>query len=656
MTDPAVGPKPKSRILRPPGLAVFAGLLVLVAIGWWLYADTLVERGFEKTGTALVGALVEIESAHVRPSEGSIRLNGLQVTNPNAPMKNLFEAEEIFGDLMLEPLLEKKVVVERLVVTGVRFNTDRETSGAVENLDPEARTLFQDIDAWANSVQIPELSLQGLGDVVRTEAIHADSLATVRYARGLVHRADSLRTDWESQVRALDPRPRIDSIEAVVQRLENFRLTPLNALQVPQLIQDGRRSLGGVTRLQSDIAALNDAVHAGLSSLSVDGELIADLRAQDVAYARGLLEIPSIDAPTISPALFGGTALSWLKPVLYWAHSAERFLPPGLDPRNRPGPSRARASGTTYDFRQGAEYPAFWLQEADLGMALAGDGAFAGSYTARLVNLTSAPALLGRPVEITLRRADGARGLSGLSLAAVLDHTGAVLRDSVSLHVSGFDLPRVEIDAFGGVLDLGVGENTFMLRREGERIEARMRWVSESVLWEDARPGVQSGEPAITADAPAAPAQPGDLGQSLRDLADAGRAQAALGRIQGEVGSEAWVRDLVRRTIAGMERIELDMGLTGTLADPSLDISSNLGDAVAASLRREVGAEIEAAESRVRAEVNGYIQPVVQDARARVDALTSEVGERVAAQLAEVEELRGRLEAEVERLVGRDGN
>jgi uncharacterized protein (TIGR03545 family) len=621
MTDAALTRRSKGTILRPPGLAVFAGLLGLVGIGWWLYADRLVERGLEKTGTALVGALVEVESADVRPSEGSIQVTGLQVTNPNAPMKNLLEAEEIVADLMLGPLLEKKVVVERLVVSGVRFDTDREISGAVEHPDPEAVTLFDEVDAWANSVQLPELSLQGLGDAVRTEAIDADSLATVRYARSLVHRADSVRTDWESQVRALETRPRIDSIRAVVQRLEGFRLTPLNALQVPQLIQDGRRSLEGVTRLESELAALNETVRSGVSALSVDGELIADLRAQDLGYARGLLDIPSIDAPTVSPALFGGTALSWLKPVLYWAHAAERFLPPGLDPRNRPGPPRRRASGTTYDFRRGAEYPAFWLQEADLGMALAGDGVFAGSYTARLANVTSAPALIGRPVEIALGRADGVQGPTGLSLAAEFDHTGAVLHDSVSLAMSGFNFPRVEIAAFGGALDLGVGENSFVMRREGERIEAEMRWVSERVLWEDTGP-----------------------------------AQDAVGELRGDIGSEAWVRDLVRRTIAGMERIELDMGFTGTLSDPSLRISSNLGEAVAASLRREVGVEIEAAESRMRAEVDRYVQPEVQNARARVDALESEVGVQVSARLAEVEALRLRVEAEVQRLAGRGRN
>jgi len=657
--------KPKSKLLRPPGLAVFVALVALVCVVWWLYADTLVERGVEESGASLTGARVDLAYADIRPFDGSLRLTGLEVANPDAPMKNLLEAEEISVELMLEPLLEKKMVIERLVVRGVRFGTDRETSGALESPDPEAGQLWRNVNAWADQVQIPELSLDDLGGTVRTEAIDEDSLATVRYIRRVVSRADSMRQSWQAELEGLDPRPRIDSLQAVVQRLEAFRLTPLNALQAPGLIRDGRAALQSVTSLQADIQALDDRVRGGASSLSVGPEVIDDLRAQDLAYARSLLDIPTLDAPTISPALFGGTALVWLKPVLYWARTAERFLPPGLDPRRRPGADRTRAQGTTFDFREGAEWPGFLLQEGDLDVVLGGEGATAGSYTARVRALTSAPALLGRPMEISLGREEGAQGPGGVSLNAVLDHTGDVVRDSVALSLVGFGLPRLPLDAFGGALDLGQGAATFSLDRTGDAIAARLRWSTDDVSWigagadaptapdaGEAGGGVSGAEPGADSTAVGGQAGSAGAGGAAGGGPVGGVLSGAVRQIRGDVGSPEWAQSLILGTLAGLDRVELDMSLSGTLDAPELQVASNLGAAVAASLRRELGREVEAAEARIRAEALARIQPAVQDARGRVQALQTGLVDRVAQQREEVDEVRARLEARIQELAG----
>jgi uncharacterized protein (TIGR03545 family) len=508
------------------------------------------------------------------------------------------------------------VVVRHFSVRGVRFDTERETSGALENPDPEAGRLWREIEAWADAIEIPPLSLEGLQGVIRTDALSTDSLATVRFARETVTRADSLRSDWEARLSSLDPRPRIDSVRAVAERLDSFRLTPVTALQVPALVRDGRSALSRVSSLQAELIDLQTAVEEGLATLSLSPETFRDLRARDLAYARGLLDLPTFDAPALSPALFGETALTWLRPVLYWVRTAERVLPPGLDPRRRPGPTRARADGTTFEFRRGARYPDFLLEEGDLDLVIGGDGAAAGRYSARVTDLTSSPTLTGRPMEIAVERTESAVGPRNLRLTAMLDHAGPVVRDSASLELIGVALPEIDLGEWGGRLRLGAGRVTFGLARSGERIDARFRWSSDVVSLLDA-----SGAP------------PG--------------ASATL-----QPGSREWAERLIRRTVASVGSLELDMAVTGDLSSPSLTVSSNLGSALAASFRRELGEELAAAEARLRVEVDQRFQPLRREAESRVEALRSQVADRVAERRQEVERLRARLEARIRELTG----
>ena len=191
-------------------------------------------------------------------------------------------------------------------------------------------------------------------------------------------------------------------------------------------------------------------------------------------------------------------------------------------------------------------------------------------------------------------------------------------------------MPELRLDAFGGVLDLGQGAAAFSVLREGGQIEARMRWSSEQLSWLS-----------------------GDAGGGALYLDSVDVESATASQVSGtlSVGSEEWARDLVRRTLMGLNSVDVEMALVGSIQNPELQISSNLGDAVAASLRREVGQEIEAAEAWVRAEVDGYIQPLVARAWVQMEQVVG-VADRLAGQVVEVEELRARLEARVGELVG----
>jgi uncharacterized protein (TIGR03545 family) len=595
-------------------LAVFGGLFLL---GWWLLADRATRHAVEFVGSEVVGARVDVGAADLRLSEGAVRLSAIAVTNPEQPMRNLFEAEEIVANIRAVPLLEKRIILDTVAVRGLRFGTDRSASGALARQGPTSGRLVREISGWARSVRIPSLSLEGLSGLVDVAAISPESLRTVGLARGLVSRSDSLERTWRAEVTALDPRPRLDSARAVIERLRTADPVRLGLAGTRSLVESGRASVTALEALSRRVGELDDKLTAQLTDVRVAVQGLADARSTDYAWARGLLRLPSLDSPDLSPALFGEMAVQKVKPFLYWLRVAEEYLPPGLDPRRRTGPDRARASGLTATFPRRETLPGFLLAYAAADLELGGAGGAAGHYTARLTGLTSEPALHGRPLVLVAAREGGVAGPRDAFLSAVLNHVTFPIRDSVMALLHGLTLAPVALPALGARLGLGEVGMQLSLARTGDSLAARMVWRTDNAEW------TREGGAAVPGAGAPAP------------------------------GSRAWAEGLLWRTVSALRSVEIEAGLTGRLTSPSLAIRSNVGREVAAALRRELGAEVARAEQRVRAEVDRLVEPRVNEARRRAEAFQTRARETLAAQQKEVDDVRAALEAEVRRLATR---
>jgi len=605
------------KIFRWRAIVPLVLLLGLLLLGWWLYADTLVRRTVEEFGAEITGARVDLESADLRLAEGKVRLVGLQAANPDSPMRNLFEADEIVLDIRTTPLLRRNLHIEQASVLGVRFGTERTTSGVLENPSPTSGQLVREITNWADNVRIPPLSLEALNTVVNVAAISADSLRTIALARSTVSFADSARGAWEAELAQLDPRPLVDSARALVATLSGLNPLRLGLGGATQTINSARTTLSSLTATRDRLTGLDNSVRSGMAALVQDVGALADARREDYLYARRLLRLPALESPDVSRSIFGEMAVARLKPLLRWLGTAERYLPPGLDPRRHSGPKRARRSGITMTFPDPNGDPSFALDLAELGLEIGGAGVAAGDYAARITGLTTEPILYGKPLVATVARTGAARGPTDVRLGVVLDHTGREIVDSATVLVRGIALPNLSLHAIGAELALGRGTSQLSFQRVGGELSGRWLWRSDDVNWSRL-----AGTGGATAEG---------LAQDLR-----GRAT-----------------DFLWRTISSLREVEIDLRFSGSVRAPALEIGSNVGGAVARALREQVGAEIERAEQEVRARVDQLVDQQVQQARAKADALQAEVASRVGIQLDEITTVRAELERALQRLIPR---
>ena len=575
------------RIFRWRAIGPLLLFTLLGGVLWLLFADRIARASAEKIGTAIVGAKVEIQDLHIDLKNGDVTVRGLTVASPHEALKNLFQADELVADIDVLPLLEKKLVIDRLAANGLRFGTARTTDGRVPG-DPDASIagrVMGEAKDWAQRFQVPALQLAtGKIDV---GTLDPRNLSAIPAAQALTTRADSSRRAWRTGLDSLRLGAAVDSARATLARLRTARATDLAALN------DARRAIDQLKQARDRVTTLERGVTSGLAALRAGVAGVDSAKQRDYAFARGLLKLPSLDAPEIGLALFAPTAVAQFQRALYWTQLARAHMPPGLLPRSGDGPPRSRRAGSTVRFPREHALPGFLLRTAELSFQLDPTATEPKRYAGRLTGLTSDPALYGRP---TLFEASAPT----VSAGAMLDHVHRTPRDTAGATMRGVRLPVFQLPSLPMRLDPGQGTAQLGFTLRGDTIRARWGVRSTQVQW-------------------------------ARDSAAA----------------RSTVTDLVWTTLSRITDLQVDAGVSGTLASPRLSVRSNLDEAIAARLRAMVGDEVAAAERRLRAEVDRQVDPVIAPARARVTAVQTEMTARLAEQRAKLDQAQRDLEARI---------
>src|SRR5204863_2722540 len=225
------------------------------------------------------------------------------------------------------------------------------------------------------------------------------------------------------------------SANATLEQLRHARATDIAALN------EGRQAITRLKRASDRVTALERTVKTGVAGLQTGLAGLDSAKRRDYAFARSLLKLPSLDAPSVGAALFAPGTIKPFERVLYYAQLARRYMPPGLLPRATTGPPRVRRAGEDVRFPKERALPAFLLRSAELSF-------LPQRYAGRLTGLTSDPALYGRP---TVFEATG----SQLAAGAMLNHVRAIPVDTAGATLGGITLPAFEVPGVPLKLDPG---------------------------------------------------------------------------------------------------------------------------------------------------------------------------------------------------------
>ncbi len=118
-------------ILRKSGILV-CGVFALLLVGFEvLFLDRLVRSGLIGGLEAAVGAEVNIENVDFSLLQGRMKIEGLQVTDPDKPTHNMIQAKTLNCDISIVAVLTKRFVIDELVISGMRTDAKRVSEGEV---------------------------------------------------------------------------------------------------------------------------------------------------------------------------------------------------------------------------------------------------------------------------------------------------------------------------------------------------------------------------------------------------------------------------------------------------------------------------------------------------------------------------------------------
>jgi uncharacterized protein (TIGR03545 family) len=556
--------------IRPSGALGFLVVFLAVSLFWWLLADWLLKVSIEKAGTKIVGAKVELAAADLTFSPLGFRLDRLQVTDPQQPMRNLFELSSAKGNLELLPLLMGQVIVDEMSATGVRFHTERTRSGAIE----KPKTKSEQSEQKGQQADKPGINIGAIKDKLPSvdEIMAKEPLATLEKTNAFQTQIQTQRDELQQKVTSLPDEKTIKRYEQRLKETTGGNIQSVDELQ----------------RRQKELEKLKDEIRADRDALVSARNQIRSAKDQVNSQYKGLQQAPSQDwnhlknryglnitgAGNVTQLLFGDSAATWLRRLLSWAGQINRILPGNGGEKPPEALKPARGEGRYVRFPASNPLPSFLVRKALLTLELK-----AGNLELSITDATHQPHILGRPMRLhasgkNLENADQ------IKFDGVIDHVKpANAIDSLQWSVSGWKLSNVAISKESNLpltLTKARGNLSGNLELAGQNLSAGIDAAFKDTQW-------------------SSPSQEGWTGR-------------------------------VSKTITSVKQFNLDAKIQGNLSSPQMSLRSDLDE----QLKQAVAGQLKTAqtelEQKLKARLNAEVEKTAGPYKDQLAYLTDTEG------------------------------
>jgi uncharacterized protein (TIGR03545 family) len=483
--------------IRTSAVVPFLIVVFFVGIYLFFFLDNNIKSALEWTGMRMVGAEVNVEAVDIDLLAPSLRVVGVQVTNPNRPSSNAVEFAELRFGLLWDGLLRGKLVVEDATVSELMFNTNRKKKGRLleKNVDDgktEPGRLAGIID-WTSSAFSSQVSREAgerMGGTVLEDAAQMlgasegsgsfEDMETKFKSFSAIDKFESELADkedkWNKRIEEVSEKIKGEDIK---ERLEKIKEAEY---KTPAQIKEGMEKIKSIKKDVDQRLDLvknsRQEIKSEINNLKKKTSDIKEIVNRDRKKIAERFSFPDLEVSGLSEDLFVGMVnqkFGWFEEAF---EMAREYMPAKKDKqktKKKPEPAPvARHEGRDYSFPVSEAYPSFWLKEAKISLKAKEGRRGSG----RLKNITTYPPAVGQPAKIVFEGDFPDRSLNGVEVKVIMDHISSPVTDSLELKVSDYLLDKMTFSSSDNLLfglNKGTGEVLFSVQKEAEMTSAQLQ-------------------------------------------------------------------------------------------------------------------------------------------------------------------------------------
>ncbi len=408
-------------------------------------------------------------------------------------------------------------------MTGIRFGTPRDTSGALPGVkfaaDKSSVPWLDEAAAKTARDWLDRLDQKFDRKLV-------DRLESIQLTEDLLQRWPQQSAQLESQAAAL--RQHTIDLRA---RVREARKNPLRHVDFLGHVPDQAETI------RAEVAALSRDVENLPHLAEADRRAIVAAREHDEQLLRDEFQFDPIDANVLSAYLLQDRMTGPVGELLGWLHWIRRLVPTGDNQIDQPAANRR---GHDILFTGCRPTPNLFIRtlhlEGNMGLA----GQQPNDFFGTLTDVTDRPARHDQPMRLKINT----RGSLPLEVQATIDRIGPVARDELLVDCGGLMLPKLRLGGSDKLrLSLAPTAATINIRitLDGDKLSGDVRLVQKQV---EIKPST-SGELAYL-----------HVDQELE------------------------------KSLADVRSMDTRISIDGTLDEPKVRLQSDLGPAVASAMDR----------------------------------------------------------------------